>query len=111
MLTYFADLDLLKHEQVFLNTLSSTYSRLTFLAAAGHHATVPPFLSLDFPLSCESLDLCLVGRDKTAEENVIDPTGVSHHLDRHIHDWLSDIPQAMARLWHTRGHTLYWAPS
>ena len=106
-----ADLDLLKHGQVFLTTLSSTYSRLAFFAAAGHHAMVPPFISLDYPLSCESLDLCLGGRDRTAESIVIDPTGVSHHLDRHIHDWFADFPQAVARLWHTRGTSLYWAPS
>ena len=69
MFSAVADLNLLKHGQAFILTLSSAFSKLAFLIAAGFQASVPPFLSLDYPFSCEILDDCNEGgRDRPLED-------------------------------------------
>ena len=69
---------------------------------------ISPFISLDYPLSCEHLDHCVGGRDKSVEDMIMDPCGAAHHIDRYIIDWFNFSAFARSRLIYN-STTLYWA--
>lgn len=53
-----ADLNLLKQGDVFLGAFTSHFSKLVYYMMVGHQLTLPPFLSMDYPLGCETVDAC-----------------------------------------------------
>lgn len=67
-----ADLQLLKHGDMFLGAFTSHYSKLAYYLMAGYQMRIPPFISLDYPLSCDTIDDCsnedIRIRNQTVEE-------------------------------------------
>ena len=53
-----ADVELLKQGDIFLGTFASHYSKLIYFTMVGEKMRLVPFVSLDFPMSCDTVDLC-----------------------------------------------------
>lgn len=53
-----ADLTLLQAGDIFLGAFTSHFSKLTFYLMVGQQMRIPPFVSLDYPLSCDTVDNC-----------------------------------------------------
>jgi hypothetical protein len=53
-----ADLALLRRGDIFLGGFASHFSKVAYYAMAGSQMRIPAFISLDFPLSCDTVDFC-----------------------------------------------------
>lgn len=53
-----SDLVLLSQGDIFLGCFSSHFSKLIYYRMVGHHMRILPFKSLDYPLSCDTVDAC-----------------------------------------------------
>ena len=53
-----ADLHLLRRGDIFLGGFASHFSKLAYYAMAGYNMRIPPFISVDYPLSCDTTDKC-----------------------------------------------------
>eukprot|EP00602_Paraphysomonas_sp_CaronLab_P007561 CAMPEP_0185022302 /NCGR_PEP_ID=MMETSP1103-20130426/5009_1 /TAXON_ID=36769 /ORGANISM="Paraphysomonas bandaiensis, Strain Caron Lab Isolate" /LENGTH=207 /DNA_ID=CAMNT_0027554307 /DNA_START=670 /DNA_END=1293 /DNA_ORIENTATION=- len=53
-----ADLQLMQRGDIFVGAFSSHFSKLSFYLMAGARMRIPPFISLDHPLSCDTVDSC-----------------------------------------------------
>ena len=70
-----ADIELLKRGDIFIGTLASHFSKLLYSAMVGYQMRILPFISLDFPMVCDTIDSCsnqeILGRNQTIEEIVL----------------------------------------
>ena len=57
----------MKRGDIFIGAFSSHFSKLAFYAMAGHNFRIPAFVSLDYPLSCDTIDSC--GDDDISHRN------------------------------------------
>jgi hypothetical protein len=60
-LTFFsaiADIFLLQHGSFFIGTFTSIYSKLMYYRMIGFKMRLLPFISLDYPISCEAYEKC-----------------------------------------------------
>ena len=53
-----SDMHLLSRGDIFLGAFSSHFSKLLYYSMVGQHMRILPFRSLDYPLSCDSVDVC-----------------------------------------------------
>jgi hypothetical protein len=53
-----ADLTLMQAGDIFLGAFTSHFSKLSFYLMVGQQMRIPPFISLDYPLSCDTVDKC-----------------------------------------------------
>ena len=53
-----ADLALLSRGDIFLGAFSSHFSKVAYYSMVGQHLRVLPFMSLDYPLDCDTTDSC-----------------------------------------------------
>lgn len=84
-----ADLNLMKYGDIFLGAFTGIFSKMAFYLMAGYHMRVPPFVSLDYPMSCEAADKCLEGGiEKTIEEMISNPIDGATFVRAHIRDWI-----------------------
>lgn len=67
-----SDLVLLRRGDIFVGTFTSHYSKIAYYSMAGNKLRLPPFVSLDYPLSCDTIDNCadedIKIRNQTIEE-------------------------------------------
>jgi hypothetical protein len=67
-----ADLALLSRGDIFLGAFSSHFSKVAYYSMVGQHLRVLPFVSLDYPLDCDTTDSCtpqdLEARHPTMED-------------------------------------------
>lgn len=73
-----ADLNLLKQGDIFLGAFSSHFSKLIFYMMAGYQQVIPPFVSMDYCLGCETTDVC--SKDAIAERG----TTIDHMIVRTV---------------------------
>lgn len=70
-----ADIELLKRGDIFIGTLASHFSKLLYASMVGYQMRMLPFISLDFPMVCDTIDACsdneVLGRNQTIEEIVL----------------------------------------
>ena len=57
-LSAIADIFLLQHGSFFIGTFTSIYSKLMYYRMIGYKLRLLPFISLDFPISCEAYEKC-----------------------------------------------------
>ena len=66
------DIELLKEGDFFLGTFASHYSKLIYFNMVGEKMRLVPFISLDFPMSCDTIDLCgdedVIPRNQSIED-------------------------------------------
>ena len=67
-----ADLEIIKQGDIFLGALSSHFSKLGFYIMAGHKMRLPPFVSLDLPLGCDTVDSCGMADIMARRQSVLD---------------------------------------
>ena len=67
-----ADLDLMKRGDIFLGAFSSHFSKLGYYIMAGYKMRLPPFVSLDLPLSCDTVDACGMANIMSRRQRVVD---------------------------------------
>lgn len=53
-----ADIDLMKYGDVFIGAFTSHFSKLAFYNMVGSQFRIPPFVSLDYTLACDTVDNC-----------------------------------------------------
>lgn len=53
-----ADLMLMRRGDIFLGAFTSHFSKLAYYMMVGTRMRLPPFISLDYPLSCDTIDSC-----------------------------------------------------
>ena len=70
-----ADIELLKRGDIFIGTLASHFSKLLYASMVGYQMRMLPFISLDFPMVCDTIDVCsdneVLGRNQTMEEIIL----------------------------------------
>lgn len=66
-----ADMALLSRGDIFLGAFSGHLSKVFYYLMAGQQMRLPPFVSLDYPLSCDTIDICsdvdVLARKQTIE--------------------------------------------
>lgn len=67
-----ADLALMKRGDIFLGTFSSHFSKLAYYVMSGKQMRLPPFISLDVPLSCDTGDDCAISDISKRDQTVLD---------------------------------------
>jgi hypothetical protein len=53
-----ADLALLSRGDIFLGAFTSHFSKVAYFSMVGQHMRILPFISLDYPLDCDTTDSC-----------------------------------------------------
>jgi hypothetical protein len=67
-----ADLELMKRGDIFIGAFSSHFSKLAYYVMAGRQMRLPPFISLDVPLSCDTMDTCATKDIAKRDQSVLD---------------------------------------
>ena len=62
----------MRRGDIFLGAFSSHFSKIAYYIMAGEKMFLPPFISLDYPLSCDTTDACsaedIIRRNLTIEQ-------------------------------------------
>jgi hypothetical protein len=58
LFTAVADLQLMGHGDIFLGTFTSHFSKLAYYMMVGKRLRIAPFISLDYSLACDTVDIC-----------------------------------------------------
>ena len=70
-----ADMEILKRGDIFIGTFASHFSKNLYSAMVGYQMRMIPFISLDFPIACDTVDYCsdaaILSRRQTIEEIVL----------------------------------------
>ena len=86
-----ADLLLMKSGDIFLGAFTSHFSKLSYYLMAGSQMRIPPFISVDYPLSCGTTDHCsdryIRSNNRTIEEII---KWTPECLRRSSGGWLAD---------------------
>jgi len=53
-----ADMTLMKYGDIFLGGFASHFSKVAYYMMVGHHQRLLPYISVDFPLGCDTIDSC-----------------------------------------------------
>ena len=68
-------MEILKRGDIFIGTLASHFSKNLYSAMVGYQMRMIPFISLDFPIACDTVDYCsdaaILSRRQTIEEIVL----------------------------------------
>jgi len=70
-----ADLLLMRSGDIFLGSFAGHFSKIAYYIMSGAQMRLPPFISLDYPLSCDTVEGCsdsqVLARNQTVEDIIV----------------------------------------
>ena len=95
LFTAVSDLALMRKGDVFIGAFSGHFSKIAYYLMAGVKMTVPPFISVDFPIGCDTVQNCteidIINRKLTIEDVISNaPECIRRNFSTTGWGWLAD---------------------